>query len=50
MVGGMDVFVLTYAELKEAVLITNDWALWYVAWKRGIWSYWLQGLRTSMCS
>ena len=45
MVGGMDVFVLTYAELKEAVLITNDWALWYVAWKRGIRSYWLQGLR-----
>jgi hypothetical protein len=27
MIGGMDVFVLTYAELKEAALITNDWAL-----------------------
>ena len=39
MLGGMDVFVLTYAELKEAALITNDWALWYVAWKRGIRSY-----------
>ncbi len=44
MMGGMDVFVLTYAELKEAVLITNDWALWYVAWKRGIICYWLYGL------
>jgi predicted nucleic acid-binding protein len=44
MVGGMDVFVLTYAELKEAVLITNDWALWYVAWKRRIICYWLSGL------
>jgi len=32
-------------ELKEAVLITNDKALWYVAWKRGIRSYRLQGLR-----
>ena len=45
MIGGMDVFVLTYAELKEAALITNDWALWYVAWKKGIRSYWLEGLR-----
>jgi hypothetical protein len=45
MVGGMDVFVLTYAELKEAALITNDLALWFVAWKKGIRSYWLQGLR-----
>lgn len=44
MIGGMDVFVLTYAELKEALLITNDWSLWYVAWKKGIVSYWLSGL------
>jgi len=44
MIGGMDVFVLTYAELKEAVLVTNDWALWYIAWKRGMPCYWLSGL------
>jgi predicted nucleic acid-binding protein len=44
MVGGMDVFVLTYAELKEAVLITNDWALWYIGWKRRMPCYWLSGL------
>jgi len=41
MIGGMDVFVLTFAELKGAVLITNDWSLWYVAWKSGIMCYWL---------
>lgn len=41
----MDVFVLTYVELKDAVLITNDWSLWYVAWKRGITCYWLFGLQ-----
>jgi hypothetical protein len=46
MIGGMDVFVLTYAALKDAVLITNDWALWYVAWKRGIPCYWLSGLNS----
>ncbi|MEA2052236.1 MAG: hypothetical protein U9O90_05375 [Euryarchaeota archaeon] len=45
MIGGMDVFVLTYVELKDAVLITNDWSLWYVAWKRGITCYWLFGLQ-----
>jgi predicted nucleic acid-binding protein len=50
MIGGMDIFVLTYAELKAAVLITNDWALWYVAWKRGQPSYWLSGLRDEQVS
>lgn len=50
MIGGMDIFVLTYAELKAAVLITNDWALWYVAWKRGLPCYWLSGLKDEQVS
>jgi len=50
MIGGMDIFVLTYAELKAAVLITNDWALWYVAWKRGLSCYWLSGLKDEQVS
>jgi len=43
-ISGMDIFVLTYAELKNAILITNDWSLWYVSWKSGVKSYWLSGL------
>jgi predicted nucleic acid-binding protein len=50
MIGGMDIFVLTYAELKATVLITNDWALWYVAWKRGLPCYWLSGLKDEQVS
>ncbi len=46
MLGGMDVFVISYAEMKSATLITNDWSLWYAAWKTGISSYWLSGLTT----
>ncbi|MBL7117329.1 MAG: hypothetical protein ISS94_00890 [Candidatus Syntrophoarchaeum sp.] len=43
-IGGMDIFVLTYAQIKNAVLVTNDWSLWYVSWKSGVKSYWLSGL------
>ena len=43
-ISGMDIFVLTYTQIKNATLITNDWSLWYVAWKSGIKSYWLSGL------
>jgi predicted nucleic acid-binding protein len=43
-IGGMDIFVLTYAQLKNAILITNDWSLWYASWKSGVKSYWLSGL------
>ena len=50
MISGMDIFVLTYAELKEAALITNDWGLWYVAWKRGLSCYWLSGVRNEQVS
>jgi predicted PilT family ATPase len=48
MIGGMDVLVLTYAQLKNCILITNDWSLWYVARKTGIMSYWLSGLTDEM--
>ncbi len=48
--GGMDVFVHSYAEMKNAVLITNDWSLWYASWKTGISSYWLAGLTTEQVS
>jgi len=48
--GGMDVFVHSYVEMKRAVLITNDWSLWYAAWKTGISSYWLSGLTTEQIS
>lgn len=48
--GGMDVFVHSYAEMKRAMLITNDWSLWYAAWKTGISSYWLSGLTTEQIS
>jgi len=44
MLGGMDIFVISYVEMKNAVLITNDWSLWYAAWKTGLSSYWLSGL------
>ncbi len=50
MLGGMDVFVISYAEMKSATLITNDWSLWYAAWKTGISSYWLSGLTTEQVS
>ncbi len=50
MLGGMDVFVISYAEMKKATLITNDWSLWYAAWKIGILSYWLSGLTTEQIS
>jgi hypothetical protein len=50
MIGGMDVLVLTYAQLKNCILITNDWSLWYVARKTGIMSYWLSGLTDEMVS
>ncbi len=46
MLGGMDVFVISYAEMKSATLITNDWSLWYAAWKTGISSYRLSVLTT----
>lgn len=49
-IGGMDVFVLTYAELKNAALLTNDWSLWYVAWKKGLTTYWLSGLSDQQVS
>ena len=48
MIGGMDVLVLTYAQLKNCTLITNDWSLWYVARRTGITSYWLSGLTDEM--
>ena len=48
MIGGMDVLVLTYAQLKNCTLITNDWSLWYVARRTGITSYWLSGLTNEM--
>ena len=48
--GAMDVFVHSYAEMKRAMLITNDWSLWYAAWKTGISSYWLSGLTTEQIS
>ncbi len=44
MLSGMDIFVLSYAQLKRASLLTNDWSLWYVAWKLGLNAYWLKGL------
>lgn len=46
----MDIFVLTYAELKNAALLTNDWSLWYVAWKKGLAAYWLSGLSDQQVS
>lgn len=42
--SGMDIFILSYAQLRNLVLITNDWSLWYVAWKSRVESYWLTGL------
>jgi predicted nucleic acid-binding protein len=50
MLGGMDVFVLSYAEMKSAKLITNDWSLWYAAWKTDISSYWFSGLTIEQIS
>ncbi|MEA1944819.1 MAG: hypothetical protein U9N07_05760 [Euryarchaeota archaeon] len=50
MIGGMDVIVLTYAQLKNCILVTNDWSLWYVARRTGITSYWLSGLTDEMVS
>ena len=50
MIGGMDVLVLTYVQLKNCTLITNDWSLWYVARRTGITSYWLSGLTDEMVS
>ena len=50
MIGGMDVLVLTYAQLKNCTLVTNDWSLWYVARRTGIISYWLSGLTDEMVS
>lgn len=44
LLSGMDVFVISYAQLKNAALLTNDWSLWYVAWKSDLKSYWLSGL------
>jgi predicted nucleic acid-binding protein len=44
LIGGMDIFVLSYIQLRELNLITNDWSLWYVAWKLGVNAYWLSGL------
>lgn len=44
MLGGMDIFVISYVEMKNAVLITNNWSLCYAAWKTGLSSYWLSGL------
>lgn len=44
LLSGMDLFVLSYAQLKNAYLLTNDWSLWYTAWKSGLKSYWLKGL------
>lgn len=46
----MDLLILTYTQMKNAVLITNDWSLWYVAWKSGINSYWLSGLSNEQIS
>lgn len=43
-IGGMDIFVLTYAEVRDAPLLTNDWSLWYAAWKTGLRAYWISGL------
>jgi len=43
-IGGMDVFVLGYALWRSLALVTNDWSLWYVAWKQGVQAYWLSGL------
>ena len=48
--GGMDVFVHSYAEMKHAMLITNDWSLWYAALKTGISSYWLSALTNEQIS
>jgi len=50
LLGGMDVFVVSYAELKNATLLTNDWSLWYAAWKMGLASYWLTGLTIEQVS
>lgn len=50
MIGGMDVLVLTYAQLKNCILVTNDWSLWYVARRTGITSCWLSGLIDEMVS
>ncbi len=44
MLGGMDVFVISYTEMKSATLITNDWSLWYAGWKTSLSSYWLSSL------
>ena len=40
-IGGMDIFVFTYAQMKKALLITNDWSLFYVALKCDVKAYWL---------
>jgi hypothetical protein len=44
-IAGMDIFILAYCELRETALITNDWSLWYIAWKSGISAYWISGLK-----
>jgi len=44
-ISGMDIFILAYSDLRSTTLITNDWSLWYIAWKSGISAYWISGLR-----
>jgi hypothetical protein len=46
----MDVFVISYAEMKGATLVTNDWSLWYAAWKTGLSSYWLSSITSEQVS
>jgi len=43
-IGGVDISILRYVQLKDLVFITNDWSLWYISWKAGVRSYWLKGL------
>ncbi|MCK4613541.1 MAG: hypothetical protein KAU14_01960 [Thermoplasmata archaeon] len=43
-IGGMDIFVLTYAQIKKALLITNDWSLFYAASKCNVNAHWLKHL------
>ncbi len=44
LLSGMDIFVISYAKLKNACIISNDWSLWYSAWKLGLDAYWMKGL------
>ncbi len=43
-IGGVDISILSYVQLKDLVFITDDWSLWYISWKVGVSSYWLKGL------